>query len=45
MPIKDQNQVKVTVSILSGPITPAQKQAWTRFWQKLLAQARMGAVK
>jgi hypothetical protein len=32
--------MKVTVDIQLGPVSPAQKQAWKRFWQKLISEAR-----
>lgn len=35
-----KTQAKVTVNIRLGPVSPAQKQAWKRFWQKLLAEAK-----
>ncbi len=28
--------VKVEVNIKPGPVSPSQKQAWKRFWKKLL---------
>jgi hypothetical protein len=33
-------QVKLTVNIQPGPASPAQKQAFKRFWQKLIAEAK-----
>jgi len=36
----DRAPVKVTVNIKPGPVSPAQKQAWRRFWQKLIAQVQ-----
>ena len=42
---KAENQIKVTVNIVSGQVTPAQRQAWKRFWQKLIAEAKNEAAK
>jgi len=33
-------QTKVTVNIRPGRATPAQKQAWKRFWQKIIGEAQ-----
>jgi len=33
----------VTFSIVPGTVTLAQKQAWRRFWQKLIAEAKPDA--
>lgn len=33
----DKN-VKVSVDIHPGPATPAQKLAWRKLWQKLIAE-------
>ena len=38
--IKDT--IKVKVDIRPGPVSPAQKQAWRRFWQKLIAEVKAG---
>jgi len=32
--------VTLNVDIQPGPASPAQKQAWERFWQKLVSQAK-----
>jgi hypothetical protein len=32
-------QSKVIVNIQPGPISLAQKQAWKRFWQSMIAEA------
>jgi hypothetical protein len=32
----------VTLDIKPGPASPAQKQAWKRFWQKLIAEVKAG---
>ena len=45
MPQKSENQIKVTVNIVPGPVTPAQRQAWKKFWQKLIAEAKSGEDK
>lgn len=31
---------KVIISIWSGPASPAQKGAWRKFWQKLIAEVK-----
>lgn len=31
--------VHVTIDIGPGPVMPAQRESWRRFWGKLLAQA------
>lgn len=31
---------KVTFSILSGPISPAQREAWRKFWSQIISQAK-----
>jgi len=36
-------QSSVMVNIQPGPTSPAQKQAWKRFWQKLIAEAKSGS--
>jgi len=33
-------QSKVTMNIRPGTVTPAQKQVWRRFWQKLITEAK-----
>jgi len=30
------------MNIKAGPVSPAQKQAWKRFWQKLIAEVKAG---
>jgi len=37
-----KTQSKVTVNIRPGPMSPAQKQVWRRFWQKLIAEVKAG---
>jgi hypothetical protein len=32
--------VSVVVNIQPGPVSPAQKQAWDRFWQKLIVEVK-----
>ncbi len=34
--------IKVKVNIQPGPVSPAQKQAWERFWQKLITEVKAG---
>lgn len=36
------NQSKVVVNIQLGPISPAQKQAWRKLWQKLITEVKAG---
>ena len=42
MKVSDNNKqmVKLTVDIPPGPASPAQKQAWKCFWQKLIAEVK-----
>ena len=35
---KDTAKVKLDIQL--GPVTPSQRQAWRRLWQKLMAEAR-----
>jgi hypothetical protein len=37
MTAKTQPTVKLTLR--PGPVTPAQKTAWRKFWQKLISEA------
>jgi len=30
----------VTLRIERGPVSPAQKQAWKHFWQKLISECK-----
>jgi len=36
---------RVVVHIKPGQASPAQKAAWKRFWQKLIAEAKSEAAK
>lgn len=45
MPKTADKTIKVTMNILPGPVSPAQKQAFKRFWQKLIAEAKSEAAK
>jgi hypothetical protein len=38
-------QPKAIVKIQPGVTSPAQKQAWTRFWKRLVAEAKSEAAK
>ena len=41
MPKSDaKTQVNVTLAIRPGPASPAQKTAWRRFWQHMIAEAK-----
>jgi hypothetical protein len=33
-----ETKPKVTLRIERGSVSPAQKQAWKRFWQKLMSE-------
>ncbi len=35
--------VNVVVNIHRGPATPAQKQSWNRFWQKMIMEVKKEA--
>ena len=37
-----KQQPVVTIRIERGPVSPAQKQAWRRFCQKLVSEAKNG---
>ena len=37
---KTRVEPQMKVVIKPGPATPAQKQAWKRFWQKLIAEVK-----
>jgi len=30
----------VTINLVPGPTSPAQKQAWRKFWARLIAEAK-----
>jgi hypothetical protein len=38
------NPAHVTINLTAGPTSPAQKQAWRRFWAKLIAEVKQGAT-
>jgi len=42
---KTATKPTVKLKILPGPVTPAQKQAWRRFWQKWIAEAKNEGTK
>ncbi len=33
----------VTLAITPGPVTPAQREKWRRFWKKLIAEVKANA--
>lgn len=33
-------EIRVKIDIRPGPASPAQKVAWRRFWQKLIAEVK-----
>ena len=37
---KTTASIKVVVNIKPGPASPAQKQAWHKFWQKLISEVK-----
>jgi hypothetical protein len=37
---KTATSIKVVLNIRPGPASPAQKQAWKRFWQKLISEVK-----
>jgi hypothetical protein len=42
-PGRPATEIQVSVEIRPGATSPAQKQAWKRFWQKLIAEAKSEA--
>jgi len=36
--------VRVTINLAPGPTSPAQKQAWRKFWEKLIAEVKQEAT-
>lgn len=36
----NKQAIRVIVDIKPGPTTPAQKQVWKRFWQKLISEGK-----
>jgi len=36
----EKREIKLLASIRPGPTSPAQKQAWKRFFRKLLAEVK-----
>ena len=40
---KTNNQLRlttITINIQPGPASPAQKQTWKRFWQKIISKVK-----
>jgi len=35
-------EIQARVHIRPGPSTPAQKTAWRKFWQRLIAEVKAG---
>ena len=35
-----KTEIKVTTDIVPGPASLAQKTAWRKFWQKLIAEVK-----
>jgi len=40
MTMEMDTELRVTVDIRPGPVSPAQGQAWKRFWQKMIAETK-----
>jgi hypothetical protein len=40
-----KQECKVTVNIQPGPASPAQNEAWIKFWQRVIVEARKEAAK
>lgn len=38
--VRKAGAVKLTIHIRPGPASVTQKQAWKRFWQKLIAEVK-----
>ncbi len=38
--IKKEPKIRVTIDIKHGGVTPAQGQAWRKFWQRLISDAK-----
>ncbi len=36
--------VHITINLTTGPASPAQKQAWRKFWTKLIAEVKQAAT-
>jgi hypothetical protein len=41
--LKKKPELKKTVNITSGKATPAQLQAWCKFWQRVVTKANVKA--
>lgn len=37
-----KTEIKITTNIRPGPVSLAQKTAWRKFWQKLIAEVKAG---
>jgi hypothetical protein len=37
---KTKQEIKVTVTIIPSPLTPAQQQQWDRVWRRLIAETK-----
>jgi hypothetical protein len=42
MPKTVRKPIKIMINIQPGPASPAQKTAWHKFWQKLIAEVKAG---
>jgi len=39
-----KQQPAVIVRFETGPVSPAQRQAWRRFWQKMIDETKSEAI-
>ena len=37
-----RTQLRIKVNIRPGPVSPVQKTAWRKFWQKLISEVKAG---
>jgi hypothetical protein len=41
---KEKQQIRVTIDIRKGSVSPAQQRAWDRFWAKIISDAKAGRI-
>jgi len=41
---QEKQQIRVTIDIRKGPVSPAQQRAWNRFWVKIISDAKAGRI-
>jgi hypothetical protein len=39
-PMQEAQPIKVQIEVKSELVTPAQKEAWQRFWQRIIAEVK-----